>query len=99
MKLTSDKIAEMTDKETVSMPVLAEETLIAASKTDELDKSKVAELADNFNSMSKVEELVEDDYNSIDGIINNGSKEDIDKAKRFISSDIQQYGLYRRIIG
>ena len=89
MKLTSDKIAEMTDKETVSMPVLAEETLIAASKTDELDKSKVAELADNFNSMSKVEELVEDDYNSIDGIINNGSKEDIDKAKNELSEAIK----------
>lgn len=89
MKLTSDKIAEMTDKETVSMPVLAEETLIAASKTDELDKSKVAELADNFNSMAKVEELVEDDYNSIDGIINNGSKEDIDKAKNELSEAIK----------
>ena len=79
----------MTDKETVSMPVLAEGTLIAASKTDELDKSKVAELADNFNSMSKVEELVEDDYNSIDGIINNGSKEDIDKAKNELSEAIK----------
>ena len=89
MKLTSEKIAEMTDKETVSMPVLAEETLIAASKTDELDKSKIAELADNFNSMSKVEELVEDDYNSIDGIINNGSKEDIDKAKNELSEAIK----------
>ncbi len=89
MKLTSDKIAEMTDKETVSMPVLAEETLIAASKTDELDKSKVAELADNFNSMAKVEELVEDDYNSIDGIINNGSKEDIDKAKSTLAEGIK----------
>ena len=89
MKLTSEKIAEMTDKETVSMPVLAEETLIAASKTDELDKSKVAELADNFNSMSKVEELVEDDYNSIDGIINNGSKEDIDKAKNELSEAVK----------
>ena len=89
MKLTSEKIAEMTDKETVSMPVLAEETLIAASKTDELDKSKVAELADNFNSMAKVEELVEDDYNSIDGIINNGSKKDIDKAKNELSEAIK----------
>ena len=89
MKLTSEKIAEMTDKETVSMPVLAEETLIAASKTDELDKSKVAELADNFNSMSKVEELVEDDYNSIDGIINNGSKEDIVKAKNELSEAVK----------
>lgn len=89
MKLTSEKIAEMTDKETVSMPVLAEETLIAASKIDELDKSKVAELAENFNSMSKVEELVEDDYNSIDGIINNGSKEDIDKAKLTLAEGIK----------
>lgn len=89
MKLTSEKIAEMTDKETVSMPVLAEDTLIAASKTDKLDKSKVAELADNFNSMAKVEELVEDDYNSIDGIINNGSKENIDKAKNELSEAIK----------
>lgn len=39
--------------------------------------------------LHKVEEQVEDDYNMIDGIINNGSKEDIEKAKSELAEGIK----------
>ena len=83
MKLTGDKLAEMADSGNVTMPALAEETVTAAQKVETLDRSKVAELADQLGiqPLSNAEMQVEDDYNMIDGIINNGSKEDIDKAK------------------
>lgn len=87
MKLTSDKLADMVDSGTVAIPDLAEKTLFAALETEELDKSQVAALADQLG----IEPLhkVEDDYNLIDGIINNGSKEDIDKAKAELAEGIK----------
>lgn len=91
MKLTSDKLADMVDSGTVAIPDLAEKTLFAALETEELDKSQVAALADQLGiePLHKVEEQVEDDYNLIDGIINNGSKEDIDKAKAELAEGIK----------
>ena len=48
-----------------------------------LDMSQVAALADQLGiqPLAGVEMQLEDDYNMIDGLINNGSKEDIDKAR------------------
>lgn len=91
MKLTSDKLADMTDYGVVGLPDLAENTLNAARKTKELDKSQVAALAGQLdkNPLAKLEEQLEDDYGMIDGIINNGSKADIDKAKAELAEGIK----------
>ena len=91
MKLTGDKLAEMADSGNLTMPALAEETVTAAQKVETLDRSKVAELADQLGiqPLSNAEMQVEDDYNMIDGIINNGSKEDIDKAKEKLREGIR----------
>ncbi len=82
MKLTSDKLGEMAQKGIITMPDLSEETLTAAHQVETLDKEKITQL-------SKVEEQLEDDANMIDGIINNGSKSDIDKAKAELSEGIR----------
>ena len=91
MELTSEKLADMTDNGNVTVPDLAEQTLFSALETEELDRSQVAALADKFKAQptASVEELLEDDYNMIDGIINNGSKEDIDKAEAELSEGIK----------
>ena len=78
-------------KGTMDMPTLAETAVQAAQEVETLDRSKVAELADQFNiqPLVNVEMQLEDDYNMIDGIINNGSKADIDKAKAELSEGIK----------
>lgn len=91
MKLTGDKLGEMVQKGTVDMPTLAEGTVQAAQEIETLDRSKVAELADQLGiqPLANAEMQMEDDYNMIDGIINNGSKEDIDKAKAELAEGIK----------
>lgn len=91
MKLTGDKLGEMVQKGNIDMPTLAESAVQAAQKVETLDRSKVAELADQLNiqPLANVEMQLEDDYNMIDGIINNGSKEDIDKAKAELAEGIK----------
>lgn len=91
MKLTGDKLGEMVQKGTMDMPTLAETAVQAAQEVETLDRSKVAELADQFNiqPLANVEMHLEDDYNMIDGIINNGSKENIDKVKKELSEGIK----------
>lgn len=88
---TARQIIDMVEYEVVDVPDLAEKTLFAALETEELDKSQVTALADKFNHQltAKVEEQLEDDYNMIDGIINNGSKEDIDKARANLREGIR----------
>ena len=83
MKFTQDRLGEMVDNGTVAMPDMAEEMLIAASKTETLDKTEVATIADQFKlqSLENSEVQIEDDYNMIDGILNNGTKADIEKAR------------------
>ena len=83
MKLTGDKLGQMVQDGTMDMPTLAEGAVQAAQKVETLDRTKVAELADQLNiqPLANVEMQLEDDYNMIDGLINNGSKEDIDKAR------------------
>lgn len=91
MKLTSDKLGEMVQKGSVSMPDLSEETLTAAHQVETLNKGKTVQLAEQLGIqlLNKVEEQLEDDANMIDGIINNGSKSDIDKAKAELSEGIR----------
>lgn len=86
MKLSEDKLGQMVQDGTMDMPSLAEDTVLAAQEVETLDKSKRAAIADQLHS---VEEQLEDDYNMIDGIINNGSKSDIDKAKAELSEGIR----------
>ena len=40
-------------------------------------------------SLEKVEELLEDDYNMVDGIINNGVKEDRSEKKSSVMEKLQ----------
>lgn len=91
MKLTGDKLGQMVQDGTVDMPTLAETAVQVAQEVEMLDRSKVAELADQFNiqPLANVEMQLEDDYNMIDGIINNGSKENIDKVKEELSEGIK----------
>jgi len=81
MKLTGDKLGEMVQNGTMDMPSLAEGAVQAAQEVETLDRSKVAELADQLGiqPLANAEMQMEDDYNMIDGIINNGSKEDTTK--------------------
>lgn len=83
MKLTGDKLGEMVQNGTMDMPTLAEGAVQAAQEVETLDRSQVAALADQLGiqPLAGVEMQLEDDYNMIDGLINNGSKEDIDKAR------------------
>lgn len=91
MKLTEEKLDRMVDNGSISMPDIAEGAISAAQRIVDLDKSQVAALADQLGiePLHKVEEQVEDDYDLIDGIINNGSKEDIDKAKTELAKGIK----------
>ena len=91
MKLTRDKLGEMVQKGNIDMPTLAESAVQAAQKVETLDRTKVAELADQLNiqPLANVEMQLEDDYNMIDGIINNGSKENNDKVKKELSEGIK----------
>ena len=91
MVLTGDKLGEMVQNGTMDMPSLAEGAVQAAQEVETLDRSKVAELADQLGiqPLSNAEMQVEDDYNMIDGIINNGSKEDIDKARAELREGIK----------
>lgn len=41
-------------------------------------------------SLEKVEELLEDDYNMVDGIINNGVKEDRSEKKSSVMEKLQE---------
>lgn len=91
MKLTGDKLRQMAQDGTMDIPTLAEGTVQAAQEVETLDKTKVAELADQLGEqpLLNAEMQMEDDYNMLDGIINNGSKEDIDKAKAELSEGIK----------
>ena len=76
--------------EAPTMPELAEGVLNASHKAEELSKTQVAEIAaQSMEQQHKLEELLEDDANMLDGIINNGSKADIDKAKAELTAGIQ----------
>lgn len=91
MVLTGDKLGEMVQNGTMDMPSLAEGAVQAAQEVETLDRSKVASIADKLvdQPLASAEMQMEDDYNMIDGIINNGSKEDIDKARAELREGIK----------
>lgn len=91
MKLTGDKLGEMVQKGNIDMPTLAESAVQATQEVETLDRSQVASIADKLvdQPLANAEMQMEDDYNMIDGIINNGSKEDIDKAKEELAEGIK----------
>ena len=83
IKLTSDKVAENVQDGKVSIPEISLDTVTAAQSVETLDKSKINELVghNSDNPLKSAEEMLEDDANMIDGIINNGSKSDLEQQK------------------
>lgn len=88
MAVTSEKIAETADKGEIGLTEMAETVLLTADKVAEMDKSEIAGLAEKFNYLENVEVQLEDDYNSIDGIINNGSKSDLENTQKELSETL-----------
>jgi transcriptional regulator NrdR family protein len=76
IKSTAEKISDMAENATFGMSELAENAVIAAQSAKE-------------SPIKYVEMQVEDDFNMIDGIINNGSKEDLEKARTDLVSSIE----------
>lgn len=91
MILTGEKLGEMVQNGTIDIPSLAEGAVQAAQEVETLDRSQVASIADKLidQPLASAEMQMEDDYNMIDGIINNGSKEDIDKARAELREGIK----------
>lgn len=91
MVLTGDKLGEMVQNGTMDMPSLAEGAVQATQEVESLDRSQVASIVDKLidQPLASAEMQMEDDYNMIDGIINNGSKEDIDKARAELREGIK----------
>lgn len=91
MVLTGDKLGEMVQKGIMDMPSLAEGAVQAAQEVGTLDRSQVASIADKLvdQPLASAEMQMEDDFNMIDGIINNGSKENIDKARAELREGIK----------
>ena len=83
IKLTSDSIAEKVQDGNISIPEVSLDTVTAAQSVESLDKDKINELAGqvNDNPLKTAEEQLEDDANMIDGIINNGSKSDLEQTR------------------
>lgn len=82
MQVTSEKLAEAADNGEVGLTKITENILVSADEVNKLDKSDIARLADNFNYLENAEVQLEDDYNSIDGIINNGSKAELETTQK-----------------
>ena len=83
IKLTSDTIAQKVQEGNILMPEVSLDTVTAAQSVESLDKDKINELAGqvNDNPLKTAEEQLEDDANMIDGIINNGSKSDLEQTR------------------
>ena len=83
VKLTSDTIAQKVQEGNISMPEVSLDTVTAAQSAESLDKDKINELAGQtvVNPLKSAEEQLEDDANMIDGIINNGSKSDLEQTR------------------
>ncbi|MBQ8515037.1 MAG: DUF4316 domain-containing protein [Ruminococcus sp.] len=68
MECTSDKISEHMEKSDFSMPAISEAVCVEVIVQPEQQREQ-------DNPLKNAEMAMEDDYNSIDGIINNGKKE------------------------
>ncbi|MCM1228362.1 MAG: DUF4316 domain-containing protein [Clostridium sp.] len=78
MKVTEDKLTEMSEKDKLSVPDISENVVSEVQSLEGMDKSEISHIAENY--LKNTEMALEDDYNSIDGIINNGSKEEVKNA-------------------
>ncbi|MBR6836960.1 MAG: DUF4316 domain-containing protein, partial [Oscillospiraceae bacterium] len=80
IKITGDKLGDIAQSENITVPAVSEEAVRASHEVEYLDKPKIAELAAQLEdqAMKNTEMMLEDDYNMIDGIINNGSKAEKD---------------------
>jgi hypothetical protein len=76
IKSTAEKISDMAENATLGMSELAENAVIAAQSAKE-------------SPIKNVEMQAEDDFNMIDGIINNGSKSELEKARTDLVSSIE----------
>ena len=85
MVVTADKLSDMTSNGTVTMPDLAENAVEAAQEVDTMTAEQQKKLA---NALENAEVQLEDDYNMIDGIINNGSKSELEAAKDMLLEKI-----------
>ncbi len=83
IKLTSDTISEKVQDGNISMPEVSLDTVTATQSVESLDKDKINELAGQVteNPLANAEMQLEDDANMIDGIINNGSKSDLEQTR------------------
>ena len=86
IKITSDRIGEAVENGNISMPEISVQAVESAQEVENLSSEKTAEIA---GQLRNVEEQIEDDYNMIDGLINNGSKEEIDKTRAELRESIK----------
>ena len=75
MKVTEDKLSEISEKDNLSMSDISVGVITETQELENKDKSEISHIAENY--LKNTEMALEDDYNSIDGIINNGSKEEV----------------------
>ncbi|MDE7363479.1 MAG: DUF4316 domain-containing protein, partial [Ruminococcus sp.] len=88
MKMTSDRIANISESATYTIPQITENIFDVADRVRVMDKNKINEAAVEFNAMKNVEMAVEDDLNMIDGIINNGSKSELEAVQKELSETL-----------
>lgn len=88
MQIMYEKIAEVADNGEIGLTEIAENLFVSADKVEELEREEIAGLADKFNYLENTEVQLEDDYNSIDGIINNGSKAELETAQKDLANTL-----------
>lgn len=81
------KFPEAADNADFGMTELAETIFLSAEQVEKLDKAEITRIADKFNPLENVEVQLEDDANMIDGIINNGSKTELEALKKDLSGN------------
>ena len=78
---TENKVNEAVQNDSISVPDVSDVVLTSAMKSMEQTLDS--------NYLKNAEMAVEDDYNMIDGIINNGSKEELEQNKNQLETEIQ----------
>ncbi len=78
---TENKVNESVQGERFSIPEITDNVLNTASQS--------MQQALESNYLKNAEMAMEDDYNMIDGIINNGSKEELEQNRNQLETDIQ----------
>lgn len=81
IQATENKVNEATQKDSIAVPDVSDVVLTSAMKS--------MQQALESNYLKNAEMAMEDDYNMIDGIINNGSKEELEQNRNQLETDIQ----------